>query len=186
MLLATLISYSDMTVVPSDTDYAYLLELRTGLRRFLRWSEERAKAAGLTAAQHQLLLAIRGHSGPEGPAISEIADLLLLRHHSAVELVDRAEAAGLVRRRDDPDHYRIVRLILTRKGTDAVQRLAAQHLDEIAHLAPAMEALWHALEHAGSDEAGRHPAARRTPTSRHQAEHRPARGGAIARGRTRA
>jgi DNA-binding MarR family transcriptional regulator len=160
-----------MRSVPTDTDYAYLLELRTGLRRFLRWSEEQAKAAGLTAAQHQLLLAIRGHRGSEGPAINDIADHLLLRHHSAVELVDRAEAAGLVRRCADPDRYRVVRLTLTPKGADTLQRLAAQHLDELAHLAPAMEALWYVLEQAGDGE--RHPAARTIPTTRHEGEHRP-------------
>ena len=69
-----------------------LLEFRTGLRRFLHWSEEQARAAGLTAAQHQLLLAVRGHDG--GPTIGEVAEQLLLRHHSAVELVDRAERPG--------------------------------------------------------------------------------------------
>lgn len=162
-----------MRSLPSDIDYAYLLELRTGLRRFLRWSEEQAKAAGLTAAQHQLLLAIQGHRGPVGPAISEIADHLLLRHHSAVELVDRAEIAGLVRRCADPDRYRVVRLTLTPKGAKTLQRLAAQHLDELAHLAPAMEVLWRALEHADSNEAGRHPAARPTPPIEHESDHRP-------------
>ncbi|MEO6857141.1 MAG: MarR family winged helix-turn-helix transcriptional regulator [Solirubrobacteraceae bacterium] len=163
-----------MTSLPADSDYAYLLELRTGLRRFLRWSEERAKAAGLTASQHQLLLAIRGHRGSEGPAINEIAENLLLRHHSAVELVDRAQAGGLVRRcaDPDPDRYRVVRLTLTPKGADMLQRLAAQHLDELAHLAPAMEALWSVLEQAGGDRV-RHPAARTTPSTGHEGEHRP-------------
>ena len=161
-----------MRSAPTDTDYTYLLELRTGLRRFLRWSEEQAKAAGLTAAQHQLLLAIRGHRGSEGPAINEIADRLLLRHHSAVELVDRAEVAGLVRRRADPDRYRVVRLTLTRKGADTLQRLAAQHLDELAHLAPAMEALWCVLEQAGGD-GERHPAARTMPPAGPEGERRP-------------
>lgn len=161
-----------MSSRPTDSDYAYLLELRTGLRRFLRWSEERAKAAGLTASQHQLLLAIRGHRGSEGPAINDIAENLLLRHHSAVELVDRAQAGGLVRRCADPDRYRVVRLTLTPKGADTLQRLAAQHLDELAHLAPAMEALWYVLEQAGGD-GGRHPAARTTPIIGHEGEHRP-------------
>ena len=161
-----------MRSLPTDTDYAYLLELRTGLRRFLHWSEELAKANGLTAAQHQLLLAIRGHGGSEGPTITEIADCLLLRHHSAVELVDRAEAAGLVRRCADPDRYRVVRLTLTRKGADTLQRLAAQHLDELAHLAPAMEALWRVLEQAGG-EGEPHPAARTIPATGHEDEDRP-------------
>ena len=75
-----------------DADYEDLLALRTGLRRFLRWSEQQAEAAGLTPAQHQLLLAVRGHPDRRGPTVGEVADYLLLRHHSAVGLVDRAVA----------------------------------------------------------------------------------------------
>src|SRR5665213_1933997 len=134
--MASSTSDLDMTLLPTDADYAYLLELRTGLRRFLHWSEQQAKDAGLTPAQHQLLLAIRGHRGSNGPAIGDVADQLLLRHHSAVELVDRAEAAGLIARSADPDHHRVVRLALTRKGAERLTRLASQHLDELAHLAP--------------------------------------------------
>ena len=77
-----------------DEDYARLLQFRVDLRRFLHWSEEQAEKAGVTPAQHQLLLAIRGHNGAEGPTIGEIAGYLLLRHHSAVGLVDRAVKAG--------------------------------------------------------------------------------------------
>ena len=80
----------------SDAHYTRLLALRTGLRHFERWSEQQAKAAELTPAQHQLLLAIRGHGDPRGLTIGEVADYLLLRHHSTVELVDRADGAGLV------------------------------------------------------------------------------------------
>jgi len=75
----------------ADEDYRRLLELRTGLRRFLRWSEEEAAAEDVTPAQHQLLLAIRGHGDRRRPTIGEVAEHLLLRHHSAVGLVDRAE-----------------------------------------------------------------------------------------------
>src|SRR3954451_10035401 len=72
---------------PTDADYHQLLELRTTLRRFLRWSADQAEEAGLTAAQHQLLLAVRGHGGAAaGPTIGELADYLLLRHHGAVQL----------------------------------------------------------------------------------------------------
>src|SRR5437016_768377 len=73
---------------PDDDDYRRLLDLRTGLREFLRWSEQQATAVGITPAQHQLLLAVRGSSDPEGPTIGDLADALLLRHHSAVGLVD--------------------------------------------------------------------------------------------------
>ncbi|HEU5003090.1 MAG TPA: helix-turn-helix domain-containing protein [Actinomycetota bacterium] len=118
----------------TDEDYRQLLELRDGLRRFLRWSEERARAGGLTAAQHQLLLAVRGHPAGNAPTVGEVADHLLLRHHSAVQLVDRAERAGLVRRdRDDEDHRR-VRLSVTEAGERALASLAAQHLEELSRV----------------------------------------------------
>jgi DNA-binding MarR family transcriptional regulator len=144
-----------------DADYQTLLQLRTGLRRFLRWSERQAEAAGLTPAQHQLLLAVRGHPDPQGPTIGDVAAYLLLRHHSAVGLVDRAESAGLVVRRQDPTNHSMVRLQLTPKGSRQLEALSELHLEELSHLAPAMHALWDALEQAGHREASeeRHPAA---------------------------
>jgi DNA-binding MarR family transcriptional regulator len=142
-----------MTPTPSDDDYRRLLELRTGLRRFLRWSEQQAKAAGVTPTQHQLLLAVRGHPDERGPTIGEAANYLLLRHHSAVGLVDRAEGAGLIARVPDADHRSVVRLRLTERGAAQLEALSELHLEELAHLAPTMHALWDALEHP-------HPAAR--------------------------
>src|SRR3954452_4798258 len=107
----------------TDADFHRLLELRTGLRRFLRWSEEQASAAGLTAAQHQLLLAIRGHLHEDGPTIGEVAGYLLLRHHSAVGLIDLAVKAGLVVRQEDLNDRRVVRLHLTQLGADILMLL---------------------------------------------------------------
>lgn len=128
-----------------DSAYARLLALRTGLRHFERWSAKQAQAAGLTPAQHQLLLAIRGHRDPDGPTIGEVADYLLLRHHSAVGLVDRAESAGLVRRaRSDEDH-RIVRLHLTEVGAARLEALSALHLEELDRLALDLSAVWEGL-----------------------------------------
>jgi DNA-binding MarR family transcriptional regulator len=129
-----------------DADYQRLLDLRTGLRRFLHWSEEQAEAAGLTGPQHQLLLAIRGHSDSRGPTVGEMAGYLLLRHHSAVGLVDRAEKAGLVERLPDEEDHRVVRLGLTGKGAEILRQLTAQHLDELERLGPRMRALWAGLE----------------------------------------
>ena len=127
---------------PSQADYARLLALRTGLRRFERWSAEAAQAAGLTPAQHQLMLAIRGHGDPPGPTIGEAAEYLLLQHHSAVGLVDRAEAAGLIRRsRTDADH-RVVRLHLTEEGAQRIEALSALHLGELERLALDLPAAW--------------------------------------------
>ncbi len=94
-----------------------------------------ARAAGLTPAHHQLLLAIRGHGSPDGPTVGEVADYLLLRHHSAVGLVDRAEAAGLIRRTRSQDDHRVVRLHLTAEGAAKLEALSALHLEELDRLA---------------------------------------------------
>jgi DNA-binding MarR family transcriptional regulator len=135
-----------MAQVLSDESYARLLQFRTGLRRFERWSEQQAAAAGLTSAQHQLLLAVRGHHDERGPTIGELSEYLLLRHHSVVELIDRAAAAGLVRRRPDADDRRLVRVRATPHGNAVLRRLTRAHLAELARLAPALEALWAGLE----------------------------------------
>ncbi len=142
-----------------QSDFEHLLELRTGLRRFLRWSERQAEAAGLTGTQHQLLLAIKGHPDPAGPTIGAVADYLAVRHHSAVGLIDRAEAAGLVQRGPDPANHSTVRVTLTPSGIDKLDDLAETHLEELAHLAPTMLTLWQVLEQA--DHPTPHPAARR-------------------------
>lgn len=114
--------------------YAKLLGFRTDLRRFLHWSEEQARAAGLTPAQHQLLLAVKGHRGPDGPTIGEAAEYLALRHHSAVELTGRAEKAGYLERRRDADDHRVIRLRLTPAGEALIRRLSQAHLDELRRL----------------------------------------------------
>lgn len=119
-------------------DYENLLAFRVGLRRFLRWSETQARDVGLTPAQHQLLLAIKGHRGDRGPAVGDLAGYLLLRHHSAVELVDRAEAAGLVERWGDDADGRITRVRLTAEGEARLARLTQAHLDELRSLEPVL------------------------------------------------
>ena len=129
---------------PTDDDYVRLLEFRDALRRFVHWSEEQAEAAGLTPAQHQLLLVVRAAGHP--PTIGEVADHLLLRHHSAVGLIDRAEAAGLVARHPDPANSSAIRLRLTERGSRQLEALSELHLQELEHLAPTMHALWEALE----------------------------------------
>ena len=127
-------------------DYERLLAFRTGLRRFLRWSGQQAEAAGLTPAQHQLLLAIRGHPDPGGPTVGDVAGYLLVRHHSAVELIDRAAAAGLVARQPDTGDGRTVRLTLTERGAERLETLAALHLEELGRLNAQLHTLWGGLE----------------------------------------
>lgn len=130
----------------SDADYARLLDFRTGIRTFLRWSEQQAAEVGLTPAQHQLLLAVRGHDDPAGPTVGDIANYLLLRHHSAVGLVDRAEEAGLVTRLADADDQRVVRLKLTALGARRLRQLTELHIEELSRLAPRLRALWSGLD----------------------------------------
>jgi DNA-binding MarR family transcriptional regulator len=126
--------------------YERLLRFRTGLRRFLRWSAEQARIAGLTPAQHQLLLVVRGHPDPLGPTVSDVAKYLYLRHHSAVELIDRAQVAGLIERRADPSDTRAVRLHLTPSGEQRLERLAEAHMEELARLEGELHALWDGLD----------------------------------------
>jgi DNA-binding MarR family transcriptional regulator len=119
----------------TDREYRGLLAFRDELRDFLHWSEQQAIDAGITPAQYQLLLAVRGHPGG-APTVGEVADHLLLRHHSVVGLVDRAVAAELVERRPDPDDQRVVRLRLTATGARVLRRLAGLHLRELRRRAP--------------------------------------------------
>jgi DNA-binding MarR family transcriptional regulator len=128
-----------------DSSYERLLALRTGLRRFERWSEQQAAAAGLTGAQHQLLLCIRGHPDRRGPTIGELADYLQLRHHSVVGLVDRADSGGLVSRARDQEDHRVVRVRLTKAGAECIERLSALHLEELQRLAPQLSGVWEGL-----------------------------------------
>jgi DNA-binding MarR family transcriptional regulator len=125
----------------SASDFENLLSFRTSLRRFLHWSQTQARAVGLTPAQHQLLVAIKGHPGHQAPTISDLAEYLLLRHHSVVELVDRAAAAGLVARCRDADDGRVTRVVLTPDGEARLRRLGPAHLDELRNLAPILDQL---------------------------------------------
>ncbi len=129
----------------TDTDYENLAEFRYGLRRFLHWSEQQARERGITPTQHQLLLAIRSSRDPRGATIGEVAEVLVIRHHSAVGLIDRAQDAGLVERERDPDMQSLVHLKLTEMGALALSALSEVHLRELAQLAPTMQALFGAL-----------------------------------------
>jgi len=139
--------------VLTDEQFARILEFRVALRRFGRFSEEQAGKLEMTAAQYQLLLAVRGHGHPLGPTIADIARYLLIRHHSAVGLVDRTQDLGLVERRRDGDDQRLVRLVLTPLGHERLNALAQAHLKELHRLAEVLAALLDAdSEQAGSPD----------------------------------
>ncbi len=122
-----------------DEDYQRLLAFRSELRAFLRWSEQQADNAGLTPSLHQLLLVLRGHPAEPGPTVGQVAEELHIRHHSAVELAQRAETAGLICRvRDDADHRRL-HLALTGTGRTRLEDLTREHLPRIGALAQTLE-----------------------------------------------
>jgi DNA-binding MarR family transcriptional regulator len=112
-------------------EYRALAQFRRALRSFLHFSEQAARDVGLTPAQHQLLLAIKGNDSGDEPTIRELAESLKVHHNSAVELIDRAAAAGLVEREHDPVDGRIQRLALTDLGERKLAALAQLHRDEL-------------------------------------------------------
>ena len=140
----------DVEALTTD-DYQMLASFRRELRRFLRFSEDAARIEGLTPAQHQLLLAIKGHPGPDAPSISQVANALQLRRHSAVELVGRAEANGLVSRTTDPADLRCSRLSVTAAGEHHLARLSMQHRAELRRSRHVMIDLLQSLDPASTD-----------------------------------
>jgi DNA-binding MarR family transcriptional regulator len=111
--------------------YRALAAFRYQLRRFLAFSSSEAQAAGFAPQQYQAMLAIKGHAGARPITIGELAEQLLVRQHTAAELVNRMEAAGLVRRAPAPGDARRVAVILTPQGEEALKGLAATHLREL-------------------------------------------------------
>lgn len=119
-------------------DFEALAEFRFGIRRYLRFSEETVRSHGLTPQHYQLLLALKGFPGREWATMRELADRLQLRHHSVVELVNRAQKQGLVHRAPHPPDARAVRVQLTEDGQSILARLSALHLDELRRMGTAL------------------------------------------------
>jgi DNA-binding MarR family transcriptional regulator len=117
-------------------DYQSLAEFRHHIRRFLRFSERAARNAGLEPRQHQLLLALKGLPFGVRPRIGELADRLQIQHHSAVELVNRLEAGGLVKRSRGSHDRREVLLRLTQRGEKVLQELSIHHRAELRSQGP--------------------------------------------------
>lgn len=130
----------------TNRDYHSLAEFRHLIRRFLRFSEQAARAAGLEPKQHQLLLALKGLPNDVRPRIAEVAERLQIQHHSAVELVNRLELAGFVRRQRAAEDRREVLLHLTPYGEKVLQQLSLDHREELRSQGPALlESLQHLL-----------------------------------------
>jgi DNA-binding MarR family transcriptional regulator len=138
----------------SQTDYRALSDFRYQIRRFLRFSEEAATAEGLEPQQHQMLLAIQGLDDPGGPTVGRLAEYLMIRHHSAVGLIDRLEERGLVERvRGDGDR-RQVRVRIASEGLHKLKRLSKLHREELRQSGPELvEALRQIVEHVAEGAA---------------------------------
>jgi DNA-binding MarR family transcriptional regulator len=134
----------------SESDYQALAEFRYQLRRFLHFSEEAARDAGLEPQQHQMLLAIRGLPAEKTASIGELADRLQLQHHSAVELISRMVQRGLLERRRDTTDLRRVLISLTQRGEQLLGTLSVQHRTELRSTGPGLVTVLSALTVAQS------------------------------------
>jgi len=124
------------------TDYEALAAFRHSLRRFLAYSEDNARSVGLTPQQHQALLSIKaGYEGRQSINVGELAAHLLIEKHSAAELVDRLEDAGLVKRGKSKTDRRVVMLTVTPKGERMLDALSRDNLRELKMAAPIITTL---------------------------------------------
>ena len=145
------------------SDYQSVAEFRYQIRRFLRFSEEAARSAGLEARQYQLLLTIKGL--PEGlrPTIGELAERMQIQHHSAVELINRLSAGGYVHRQRASQDRREVLAVLTPKGERVLHELVLHHRAELRLRGPALiSALKRAMQNGKKTNITIHNARKRT------------------------
>lgn len=123
-------------------EYEALAAFRHSLRRFLAFSEQNARSVGLTPQQHQALLSIKaGYGKRQSINVGELAAHLLIEKHSAAELVDRLEDAGLVKRGKSKADRRVVMLTVTAKGEKLLDAMSKDNLNELRMAAPVVAAL---------------------------------------------
>ncbi len=122
----------------SQAEYRALAEFRYELRRFMHFSEQAARAAGLEPQQHQLLLALKGMPERKDTSVGELAERLQIQHHSTVELVNRMVERGLLERRRDESDQRRVLVALTPYGEEVLKKLSLLHRMELRTTGPAL------------------------------------------------
>jgi DNA-binding MarR family transcriptional regulator len=132
-----------ITAYAPSADYESLAEVRYQIRRFLHFSERAARDAGLEPQQHQFMLALKGLPPVLRPRIGELAERLQIKHHSAVELINRLSTAGLVRREHSLDDRREVFIALTPKGEKILGKLSLDHRAELRKRGPVLIAALH-------------------------------------------
>jgi DNA-binding MarR family transcriptional regulator len=123
----------------SDAEYTALGEFRWSMRQFLQFSEEGAREQGVSSQQHQALLAIRSHAGPEAITIGGLADRLLIKNHSALELVARMAENGLVERTASAEDRRRVLLRILPRGLDILETISIRNLGQLKETAEILD-----------------------------------------------
>jgi len=149
----------------TEGEYSALAELRHRIRRFLQEGDTTARQAGLEPQQYLLLLAIRGLPGGQEASIRKLAERLSLRHHSTVELIDRMEARGFVKRMRGREDRRQVLISLQPRGEKLLEKVVEQRIIELRHngraLVQAITALLEPNRRASSNGGGPHRKAAR-------------------------
>ena len=120
------------------SDYQALAEFRYQIRRFVRYSEAAAREAGIEPQHHQIMLAIKGKPAGEEPRIAYLAERLQIKHHIAVELVDRLENKGFITRIRSSKDRREVLVKLTPRGEHILAELTVHTSAELRSAAPAL------------------------------------------------
>src|SRR5258708_7834016 len=147
------------------SDYQALAEFRFQIRKFLHFSERAVQAAGLERGQSQVMLAIKGMPAAVRPRVRELATRMQIQHHSAVELINRLEAGGYVRRERAQEDKREVLLALTPKGEHLLAELALHHHEELCTAAPGLVAALRRLTKNGNNATPRtHTPTKDSPT----------------------
>ena len=123
------------------TQYETLAAFRYALRKFIHFSEQSARAAGITPQQHQALLAVKGFPGRDRVTVGELAERLQLRHHSAVGLIDRLVVEKLVARAPSNEDRRQVLIQLTGHGENVLAKLTSAHQEQLKRIGPELRLL---------------------------------------------
>jgi DNA-binding MarR family transcriptional regulator len=147
------------------SDYAALADFRYQIRRFLHFSEQAARHAGVEPQHHQLMLAIRGAGGRHGCRIADLAERLQIKHHSAVELVGRLEEKELVQRSRGEEDRREVYVSLTPRGEQVLRELTLHHREELRSAAPALIAALRQVAGRSTYRPTKHTAAKSRATA---------------------
>ena len=150
----------------SRSEYEMLAAFRFQLRQFLAFSEQAAERVGITQHQYQALLAVRAHRGPGLLTVSELATQLLIRHHSAVGMLDRLEELRLVQREPDATDRRRVGIRLTASGQRVFERLASMHRAELRRIGPDMGRFMRFFARATAQDTAPAPQSPRSPGRR--------------------